>query len=201
LVCLHSIRPECPTTCYNISDPNDVHRALLAAPLESGDILVVQASGTSAIYVTGLVNAPGPVFVPPSSSLSVLQAVAAAGGLREYVQFHEATLVRTLPSGEDVHVKLNLGDMLAGRTPDLKLHGGDILYVPGNLDTFAQEWVLRNLIPGPFNVSLHYDPLAQYNANRALEERYYGNDVIQGIRSTLGSTIPGAFIPPVPPPQ
>ncbi len=199
LVRLHPIRPGRASDSYNLGDPNDVHRAMLAPPLDSGDILVVEATEASAIFVTGLVTAPGPVPIPPSSSLSVLRAIAAAGGLREYVQFHEATLIRALPGGEDAHMKLDLAGMLAGRTPDLPLRGGDILYVPGNLDTFLQEWFLRNMIPGPFNVSLHYDPLAQYNANRALQDQY-NNDVIQGIRSTLGSTIPGAFIPPVPAP-
>ena len=50
-----------------------------------------------------------------------------------------------------------------------------------------QEWFFRSMIPGPFNVGLHYDPLAQYNANRVLQQNAGNAGVLQGIRSTLGS--------------
>ncbi len=190
------VDPSQPETVYDLADANDVRRALLAPPLASGDIVNVDADN-SMIYVTGLVNAPGPVVIPPSSTLSVLRAIAAAGGLREYVDFKEATLIRELPDGNDAHVKLDLKGMLAGRLPDVALRGGDILYVPGNADTFVQEWFLRNMIPGPFNVSLHYDPLAQYNANRAIDQQGVSDNLAQAIRASLATSSPDAFVPPV----
>jgi polysaccharide export outer membrane protein len=197
---LKPIRPEREVVTYNLNDMNDVRRALQAPPLESGDVLFVEASENSAVYVAGLVNRPGPVLIPPQSTLSVLRAVMAAGGLRDYLDVKEATLIRAVPSGEQVHVKLALADMLAGRTPDLALRPGDILHIPYTVDSFVQEWAFRNLIPGPFNVGLHYDPLAQYNASRVLQQNVGKSSVLQGIRSTLGSTLPQAFIPAVPTP-
>jgi polysaccharide export outer membrane protein len=191
------IGPNREQVVYNLNDMNDLRRALQAPSLESGDVLVVEAAESSAVYVDGLVNRPGPILIPSQSTLSVLRAVMAAGGLRDYLDVKDATLIRTGADGKDAHVKLNLSEMFAGRTPDVALRAGDILHIPYTLDTFMQEWFFRNLIPGPFNVGLHYDPLAQYNANRALQQNNLGNNVLQGVRSTLGSTIPQAFIPPV----
>jgi len=190
------VNPARPEVVYNLADMNDFRRVLQLPPLESGDVLIVEAAESSAVYVDGLVNRPGPIMIPPRSSLSALRAVTAAGGLRDLLDVKDATLIRTAADGQDLHVKLNLSEMFAGRQPDVALRAGDILHIPYTLDTFLQDWFFRNLIPGPFNVSLHYDPLAQYNANRAIKASN-DDDLIQGIRSSLGSTLPNVFIPPV----
>ncbi len=192
------VNPERQEQIYDLADVDDYRRVLQAPPLESGDVLLVEAAEESAIYVAGLVNRPGPIIIPPRSKLSVLKALGAAGGLRDLLSVTDATLIRKEDDGESVRVKLNLAEMYAGKTPDFALRAGDILHIPYTIDTFMQDWFFRNLIPGPFNVSLRYDPLAQYNANRALRDE--NNSLRQGIRQSLGSTIPGAFIPPAPAP-
>ena len=191
------INPQRQEVVYDLNDMNGLRSVLQAPPLESGDVLVVDAAETSAVYVDGIVNRPGPIMIPPRSTLSVLRAVTAAGGLRDLLTVRDATLIRTASDGADLHVKLNLSEMFAGREPDIALRPGDILHIPHTLDTFAQDWFFRNMMPGPFNVSLHYDPLAQYNATRALENNGLNNSLGNSIRATLGSTIPNAFIPPV----
>jgi protein involved in polysaccharide export with SLBB domain len=195
---LKPINPERNEEVYDLTDVNDVRRALLAEPLEAGDVIVVEASDENAVYVTGLVNRAGPIIIPPASRLSVLRAVAAAGGLRDYLDVKEAILIREMPDGDQVQVKLDLGGMIAGRTPDLALKAGDVLSIPYNLDVFAQEWFFKNMIPGPFNVGLHYDPLAQYNAERALRTTFSTTGLRQSIRANLGSQVPALLIPPVP---
>ncbi len=195
------IRPEREEVVYNLNDINDVRRAMLGPPLESGDVLVVEGAAQSAIYVSGLVTQPGPIPVPPGSELSVLRAIAAAGGTRPYLDIKEASLVRELPSGEQVHVRLELGEMLAGVTPDLALRPGDILQVPHTADTLVQEWVLNNILVGPFSVQLRYDPLQQYNTERALEADNTGSNLSDAIRSSLSTSIPNLLVPTVQPPQ
>lgn len=190
------IRPELPDEHYNLNDLNDIRRALTAAALESGDVVEVEAAETSAVYVSGLVNRSGPILIPNASTLSVVRAVAAAGGLRDYLDVKEATLVRSLPDGRQVHVKLPLSGMLKGEEPDLALRAGDVLSIPYTLDSFAQEWFFRNMMPGPFNVSLHYDPLAQYNANRAIDESRRNGGLNSAVLQSLGSSIPSLFVPP-----
>mgnify|MGYP005854990347 CR=1 FL=1 len=192
---LRPVRTDREERVYDLTDVNDVRRAMLAPPLESGDVLEVEGSDVNAVYVNGLVNAPGAVPVPPAASTTVLRAIAASGGLRDYLTVKEATLVRTLADGREVHVKLDVGEMLAGRTPDMALRPGDILRVPHTADTMFQEWFVRNVMVGPFSVGVRYDPLGQYNANRAL--RRDDGRLQESIRQSLGSAIPGLLIPPV----
>ncbi len=190
------IRPERPEVVYNFNDINDVRRALLAPPLESGDMIVVEASPPHAVYVTGLVNAPGAIAIPPGSEISALQAIATAGGTQPYLDVKEATLIRELPDGETVHVKVDLEALQDGKAPDIALASGDILELPHTPDTLFQEWFVRNVLVGPFSVGVRYDPLAQYNANRAIDADRGDNDFSDAIRRAIGTTIPEAFIPP-----
>lgn len=189
-------QPQREEMVYDFNDINDIRRALLAPPLQTGDTVIVEAGEESAIYVTGLIQRPGPILMPDHSELSVLRAIAAAGGIREYIQVEEATLTRRLSDGEQVMVELNLGEMLAGKAADLALHPGDVLHIPHTVDTVLQQWAIQNILIGPFQLRLSYDPLAQYNAERALRQ---DNDISLGdaIRSSLGSSIPSIVVPPV----
>lgn len=184
-------------TTFNLNDPNDVRAMLAAPPLDSGDIINVEPENESAVFVSGLVMRPGPILIPPKSRISLLRALAAAGGLPEYIDVKEATLVRRLDDGTDAHVKLPLKDILAGTAPDVDLRPGDVLNLPFTADTFVQQWAKNNLLLGPFNLSLHYDPLAQYNANRALDQNNNNGGVAGAVRQSLGSTIPNVIVPPV----
>jgi protein involved in polysaccharide export with SLBB domain len=153
------IRSDEEEVLYDFGNADDVRRALLRPPLESGDMLLVEAAPVSAIYVLGLVNAQGPVPVPPGSKLSVVQAIAHAGGLRDFLEPKEATLRRTLPNGQEVRVKLNIAQMLAGERASIDLFPGDILEVPHTADTRFREWAMANVKLGPFGVGAFYDPV------------------------------------------
>jgi hypothetical protein len=88
--------------------------------------------------------------------MTVLQAIAAAGGLRTDVTPREATLIRRLPDGNDVHVRLNLDGMSRGNDPNLVLAAGDILWVPHTAETLVQDWVNRNIFVRA-GVSVNYN--------------------------------------------
>lgn len=198
---LRPIRSDRESLSFDLTEINDLRRALLAPPLESGDLIFVEAAESPAVYVTGLVNTAGPVAIPENGSLSVLRAIAATGGIREYMKVKEATLIRRLTNGEQVHVKLELGEMLAGKVEDVELQAGDILSIAHTPATFVQDWFIRSVIFGPTSIGVRYDPLAQYNANRALSSRFLSGGSLQSsIRASLGSGIPSILIPPVPVP-
>jgi len=190
------IRPTEGEAVYDLTNINDVRRALTARPLESGDMVVVEGAPTNSIYMTGLVNLPGPIEVPMAAELSVVHAVAAAGGLRDLLEPKEATLVRKLPDGERVRVKLNIASILSGDEPDVALRAGDILDIPHTADTRVREWALANLRLGPFTAGVAYDPLAQYNVNRAIraETSGGGDGIGSSIRQTLQFGIPNAIL-------
>ena len=200
VVTVRPLRPDAEERVYNLTRPDDVRRAMLAAPLESGDMIIVEAASNSAVYMTGLVNTPGPIAVPPDSSISLVRAVSAAGGLVDLLNPKEATLWRKMPDGQQVRVKVNIADIMAGEEPDLALRPGDILDVPHTAETRVLAWVLANVRLGPFSLGASYDPIAERRFQDALDDRGglnagFGQSVLDTIRFGL----PNIIVPPVVP--
>ena len=195
---VHPVRPERAVVNYDLTNVHDLRRALLAPPLESGDMVVVEPADASVIYVTGLVNAPMPVPVPKHGSLSFMRTIAAVGGLVDFLEPEEATLWRVLPSGKQVRVKLPLDDMVAGEVPDIALYPGDILDVPHTAKTRLRAWAAANIRIGPFGVTAMYDPVADYRA-RILRNEDNNSFLNQALLPTLRSGVAELLVPPVTP--
>ena len=144
-VTLCRIRQSGKKVTLNVTDPEELKEALALAPLKNGDILTVEAATPNTIFVGGLVNAPSPQPYPQGVKVTVLQAIAAAGGLRTDVLPREATLIRNMPGRGDVHVKLDMNRIQKGKDPNIALAAGDILWVPHTFETRVQEWISRNI--------------------------------------------------------
>jgi protein involved in polysaccharide export with SLBB domain len=129
---------------FDLSDPNDLRAALMLDPLDDGDIIHVQAAQPNTVFVGGLVNRPAPQNYIPGSRISVLQAIAAAGGLRTDVTPTEGTLVRRQQDGSDAMVKLDLNKIVRGEEPNIQLAAGDILWVPPTFGTRVEDFLNRN---------------------------------------------------------
>ena len=129
----------------NLRDPVQLRAALTLDPLEHGDIVTVHAAMPNEIFVGGLVNVAGRQAYPPGVDMTVLQVLAAAGGLRTDVFPSEGTLVRRLPNGQDAHVKLNLNRIARGDDPNFMLAAGDILWVPETAGTRIWDFVNRSV--------------------------------------------------------
>lgn len=149
---------------YDLNDANDLRRAMRAPPLESGDMITVEPGEVAAIYVTGLVNTPGPIVVDPGVHMSVMQVISAGNGLIDQLEPKEATLWRKLKNGARVRVRLALDDIQAGRAEDVELRAGDILDIPPTLATRFRKWFFENIEIGPFGVSSVFDPVADRRA-------------------------------------
>ncbi|MBI4718404.1 MAG: polysaccharide biosynthesis/export family protein [Planctomycetes bacterium] len=139
------IRKPDAAEAYRLTDPLELRTALAAEPLENGDIVYVHAAQPNTVFVGGLVLRSAPQVYPPGTNVTVLQALAAAGGLRTDVTPTQGTLIRRLSDGQDVHVKLNLNRLAMGRDPNISLQAGDILWVPETLGTTIQDFINRNL--------------------------------------------------------
>ncbi len=196
LVRLRPIRADREPLVFDFNNINDVRRALSAAPLESGDVVMVAAAPQDVVYVIGLVNAPGVVSVPRSGEVSLVRALAASGGLRDFLDPPEATLWRRLPNGNQVRVKLELDKIMNGERPDVALAAGDVLDVPHTPETRFREWLAANLKFGPFGVTAMYDPVADYRA-RILRNDNNNSTFRQTMLQSLGTGISDIVLPPV----
>jgi len=80
------------------------------------------------IYVVGDVGRPSGLLVD-NGSLTVLQALALAGGTNRTAKMGGAKLIRKTSTGM-TETNLQLKKMLQAKTPDVPLQGDDILFVP-----------------------------------------------------------------------
>jgi polysaccharide biosynthesis/export protein len=80
------------------------------------------------IYVVGDVGRPSGLLVD-NGSLTVLQAIAMAGGTNKTAKMNGVRIIRKGPAGmSETHVPLK--KMLEAKAPDVPLQGDDILFVP-----------------------------------------------------------------------
>jgi len=80
------------------------------------------------IYVVGDVGRPAGLLVD-NGSLTVLQALALAGGTNHTAQMGGVRIIRKGPSGM-VETRIPLKKMLEAKAPDVTLQADDILFVP-----------------------------------------------------------------------
>ncbi len=92
-----------------------------------GDTIYVARSGV--VYVVGDLNRPGGYQVEHNNRLTLLEAVALAGGPTQTSKLSDARLIRRSDTGRE-ELKVDLKKILYGGGPDMLLADGDILYVP-----------------------------------------------------------------------
>jgi polysaccharide export outer membrane protein len=81
------------------------------------------------IYVVGDVGRPSGLLVD-NGSLTVLQALALAGGTNKTAKLGAARIIRKGPNGGMTETKVEIKKMLEAKSPDVTLQADDILFVP-----------------------------------------------------------------------
>lgn len=98
----------------------------LEIPVRGGDMLVIPEAG--------LVNVDGEVQKPGSYELgqrmTLLGAIAAAGGITYSAKVDEIEVVRELDQDRRVHLLVDIAKLARGEDRDVKLRSGDIVVVP-----------------------------------------------------------------------
>jgi polysaccharide export outer membrane protein len=94
-----------------------------------GDTVLVSRAGI--VYILGDVNRPGGYAMTNNESqITMLQALAIAGGLTKSAKQGHARLMRREPDGKFSDRELSVGDLQEGKIPDIAMLPGDVLYVP-----------------------------------------------------------------------
>jgi polysaccharide biosynthesis/export protein len=122
-------------------EPGDPRREALVHP---GDVVHVRPAGV--IYVVGEVRRPGAFPLDRRPGLTVLQAIALGEGLGARAARGRAVIIRTGRSGERTELPVDLGDVLAGRTPDVPLQPRDVVFVPSSAAKSASLGVVDALV-------------------------------------------------------
>lgn len=174
-----------------LRDPAKLRSVLALDPLQSGDVVDVVAAQPNTIFVGGLVNLPGPREFPPGTKVSILQALAASGGVIEDVFPKEGTLIRSMPNGEDVHVKLDLDRLRSGKDPNLQLAAGDILWVPETFGTRTMAFLNQSLFfRAGATVSYNVTGVEYLNRPAVQNGTVLGNGNLRNSVDPLGFLVP-----------
>jgi polysaccharide export outer membrane protein len=93
--------------------------------------LFVKERNSQKVFVLGQVAKPGAVAVN-AGRMTVIEAIAAAGGTTKFADASRALLTRE-KEGKQVRVAVDVAAIGKGQAPDVELQPGDILYVPETL--------------------------------------------------------------------
>ena len=106
---------------FTPSDPSNV-------VVEPGDTIVVKHGPV--FYVVGDVGKPS-AFISDSENLTILKAIALAGGTNKTASMGGATILRRTPEGTQ-QIKVPLKKILSAKVKDMPMQSEDILFVPSS---------------------------------------------------------------------
>ena len=112
--------------------------------------VTVRGFAAQRIYVDGEVNKPG--LFPLTGQVTVLQAIALAGGYKDTARLKEIILIRRGPANEPLAIPINLEDIINNKnmSQDVLLMPFDIVFLPKSPIANANKWVrqyIRDMLP------------------------------------------------------
>lgn len=95
------------------------------------DVISIPIDQTLNVFVYGEVRNPGVIPFLASKGITLLQAVAQAGGPTEWAKTTRVLIKRKdKKTGKEMKINVNLKNMIKGRTADIVLEEGDVIIVP-----------------------------------------------------------------------
>lgn len=98
--------------------------------IEPGDIISVPIDRELYIYVDGAVKTPGRIEQLASRPITLLQAIAKAGGMTDRANLKGVQILRQSGDGTQQIATINLKHVRKGKATDPILQDGDIIVVP-----------------------------------------------------------------------
>jgi len=97
-------------------------------PIFANDLINVPAAVEVTVYCLGEVATPGALSFQSTEHITLLAAIARAGGLTDRAS-KKILIRRRRPGGEPQEVWVSYKHIIAGREPDPELHQGDVVIV------------------------------------------------------------------------
>jgi polysaccharide biosynthesis/export protein len=106
-------------------------KATLNIELRPKDVISVPLDQTLNVFVYGEVRTPGVVSFLGSKKITLLQAIAQAGGTTEWAKKTKVIIKRKdRKTGKEIVIKVNMRNMLNNKQTDIYLEEGDVVIVP-----------------------------------------------------------------------
>ncbi len=104
--------------------------AALNIPIEPNDVINVPVDREYRVFVMGRVTRPGAVKYKLSEGITLMQAIADAGGFAEGAKKSAIQITRKAKDGKEIKIRVNWKDLTKGRKKDPVLQEGDVVFVP-----------------------------------------------------------------------
>ena len=99
--------------------------------LKPKDVLTVPIDQSLNVFVYGEVRTPGVIPYMSSKKITLLQAIAQAGGTTEWAKKSKVVIKRRdKRTDKEIKIKINLKKMISGKIADIVLMEGDVVIVP-----------------------------------------------------------------------
>jgi polysaccharide export outer membrane protein len=98
-------------------------------PLFANDLISIPATVQVTVYCMGEVATPGAIVFTSNERISLLAAIARAGGLTDKAAKSGILVKRQRKGGGEEELRLNYRKILAGSAPDVELRAGDVVVV------------------------------------------------------------------------
>jgi polysaccharide export outer membrane protein len=99
--------------------------------LQPKDVIMIPIDQTLNVYVYGEVRTPGVIPYLSSKRITLLQAIAQAGGPTEWAKKSRIVIKRKdRKTGKEIKIEVNLKSVMGGKTADIVLEEGDVVIVP-----------------------------------------------------------------------
>jgi len=99
--------------------------------LQPKDVVTVPIDHTLHVFVYGEVNTPGAIPFLRSKKITLLQAIAQAGGTTEWAKKSRVMVKRkNKQTGKEIIIRVDLKRMISGLVSDIDLEEGDVIIVP-----------------------------------------------------------------------
>jgi polysaccharide export outer membrane protein len=118
-------QPAAPITVPLALNPQDHPETNV--PIYPGDTIMVRRA--EIVFVVGEVSRPSGLMMGDGGRLSVLQAIALAGGTTSSAKLSGARIIRKGPTGL-TELPVPLKSLLKAKSDDMQLEANDILFVP-----------------------------------------------------------------------
>jgi polysaccharide export outer membrane protein len=117
-----------PITILLGTDPKTTDEANI--PLMAGDTVIVPRVGN--VFVVGQVKTPSAIPLSSNAPVTVMRAIAMAGGVNFGAALSKVVIIRKTPNDQHIEIQMDLKKVMAGKQRDIALASDDVLLVPTN---------------------------------------------------------------------
>ncbi|MCU0288828.1 MAG: polysaccharide export protein [Acidobacteria bacterium] len=105
---------------------------VLNIPIHSNDIINVPVEVFVDIYIFGQVTNAGQIKMKKNSNLTLLRAIAQAGGFTDRAR-KSGVVIKRIVDEKEVKIQVNVNTILSGKKEDILLNPNDIVFVPESI--------------------------------------------------------------------